>query len=158
MRFDCTPITDAPKQVPALDSHVITFGTRPPDTERIIPRPIPAWHTSRRPEYISDALAVLALARELIADEERWCRHSFARSWLNIPVPVQSMGARRFRAMGAIMHAGRKLGVRVEEARNVLEWQIARPIEQWNDDPVRTHAEVIAAFDGAIAALDGSTF
>ena len=55
------------------------------------------------------------------------------------------------------MHAGRKLGMRVEEARNVLEWQIAQPIEQWNDDPVRAHAEVAAAFDGAIAALGGST-
>jgi hypothetical protein len=47
--------------------------------------------------------------------------------------------------------------VRIEEARSVLEWHTARPIEQWNDDPERTHAEVIAAFDGAIAALDGST-
>jgi hypothetical protein len=157
MPFDCTPITDAPKQAPTLDGHVITFDTRPPDTKLIIARPIPAWHTSRRPEYISDALAVLARARELIADEDRWCRRSFARSWLNIPVPVQSVAARRFCTIGAIMHAGRKLGVRIEEARNVLEWHIARPIEQWNDDPERTHAEVIAAFDGAIAALDGST-
>jgi hypothetical protein len=155
MPFDCTPITDAPKQVPPLEGHVITFGTRP-DTELIIARPIPAWHSSRRPEYISDALAVLARARELIADEPRWCRRSFARSWFNIPVPVQSGAARRFCAIGAIMHAGRKLGLRVEEARNVLEWQIARPIEQWNDDPLRTHPEVIAAFDAAIAALDGS--
>jgi hypothetical protein len=156
MPFDCTPIIEA-RQLPALDGPVITFGTSVPDTELIVARPIPAWHSSRRPEYISDALAVLARARELIADEDRWCRRSFARSWLNIPVPVQSVAARRFCAMGAIMHAGRKLGVRVEEARNVLEWQIARPIEQWNDDPVRTHAEVVAAFDGAIAALDGST-
>ena len=136
---------------------MITFGTKPPAIRLIIARPIPAWHTSRRPEYISDALAVLARARELIADEERWCRRSFARSWLNIPVPVQSVAARRFCAVGAIMHAGRKLGMRVEEARNVLERQIARPIEQWNDDPVLTHAEIVAAFDGAIAALGGST-
>src|SRR5438046_595869 len=156
MPFDCTPITDAPKQLPAIGD-VISFRTSRPDTELIIARPIPAWHTSRRPEYINEALAVLDRARELIVDEERWCRRSFARSWLNIPVPVQSVAARRFCAIGAIMHAGRKLGVRVEETRNVLEWQIARPIEQWNDDPVLTHAEIVAAFDGAIAALGGST-
>ena len=157
MPFDCTPIIEARKPLPAMDGDAISLRTSPPHTELIGARPIPAWHTSRRPEYISDALAVLARARALIADEERWCRRSFARSWLNIPVPIQSVAARRFCAMGAITHAGRKLGVRVEEARNVLEWQIACPIEQWNDDPVRTHAEVIAAFDTVIAALDGST-
>jgi hypothetical protein len=156
MPFDCTPIIES-RPLPPIEGDVICFRTSPPDAELIVARPIPAWHSSRRPEYISDALAVLARARELIADEERWCRRSFARSWLNIPVPVQSVAARRFCAMGAIMHAGRKLGMRVEEARNVFEWQIARPIEQWNDDPVRTHAEVIAAFNSAIAALDGSS-
>jgi hypothetical protein len=30
-------------------------------------------------------------------------------------------------------------------------------IQHWNVDPLRTHAEVIAAFEGAIAALDGGT-
>jgi hypothetical protein len=37
-----------------------------------------------------------------------------------------------------------------------LEWQTIRPVANWNDDPWRTHADVIAAFDGAIAALDTS--
>ena len=54
------------------------------------------------------------------------------------------------------MQAGRKLGLSVEQARNALEWQTACPVQDWNDDPLRTHAEVIAAFDAAIAALDGS--
>src|SRR2546423_7621635 len=30
--------------------------------------------------------SVLARARELIADEQRWCRRSFARGWAGIPV------------------------------------------------------------------------
>jgi malonyl CoA-acyl carrier protein transacylase len=55
----------------------------------------------------------------------------------------------------AIMYAGRKLGLPVEQARNVLEWQVARPVPDWNDEPQRTHAEVVAAFDAGIAALDG---
>jgi hypothetical protein len=28
-----------------------------------------------------------------------------------------------------------------------------RPVPDWNDDKVRTHAEVVAAFDAAIVAL-----
>ena len=107
-------------------------------------------------EYVGDTLAVLARARELIADEQRWCRRSFARSWFNVPVSAHSAAARRYCALGAVMYAGRKLGLSVEQARNALEWQTARPVQDWNDDPLRTHAEVIAAFDGAIAALDGS--
>ena len=90
-----------------------------------------------------DALHRLSL---LLADERRWCRGSFARGWREIPVPVRSV-------LGAIMRAGRKLGLRFEDAANALEWQTRRPVPNWNDDPWRTHAEVIAAFDGAIAAL-----
>jgi hypothetical protein len=42
-----------------------------------------------------------------------------------------------------------------QDACIALEWQTARRIEDWNDDPARTHAEVIAAFDACIAALAG---
>jgi hypothetical protein len=136
---------------------LLQFGTTASSAYAGRPRAIPAWHSSRRAEHIGDTLAVLARAREVIADERRWCRRSFARSWFNVPVRVQSAAARRYCALGAVMHAGRKLGLPVEQARNTLEWQAARPVQDWNDDPRRTHAEVIAAFDGAIAALDGST-
>src|SRR6266513_2829502 len=158
MPFDGTPVANAPKRLYAVGSDLLHFGTTPTPPAYTAPsRPIPAWHSSRRTEYVGDTLAVLARARELIADERRWCRRSFARSWLNVPVPVQSAAARRYCALGAVMYAGRKLGLPVEQARNALEWQTARPVQDWNDDPLRTHAEVIAAFDGAIAALDGST-
>jgi hypothetical protein len=83
-------------------------------------------------------------------------RRSFARGWLEIPVPVGSVFARRYCALGAIMRAGREFGLPIEDARNALEWQTIRPVANWNDDPSRTHAEVIAALDGAIAALDTS--
>jgi hypothetical protein len=122
----------------------------------IIARPIPAWHASRRPECIGNTLAVLVRARALLADERRWCGGSFARGRLEIPVPVGSVFARRYCAWGAIMRAGREFGLPVEDARNALEWQTIRPVANWNDDPWRTHADVIAAFDGAIAAIDAS--
>jgi hypothetical protein len=155
MPFDCAPVIDAPKSLPALSGDVLDFGTNSPKAEVIVARPVPAWHASRRPECVGDTLAVLARARALLADEQRWCRGSFARSWI-IPVRPRSAFARRFCALGAIMRAGRELGIPVEDARNALEWQTIRPVPNWNDDPRRTHADVIAAFDGAIAALDTS--
>ena len=156
MPFDCAPIIDAPKSLPALDGDVLDFDTKSPKADVIIARPIPAWQASRRPECVRDTLAVLALARALLADERRWCRGSFARGWREIPVPVRSVFARRYCALGAIMRAGRKLGLPFKDAANALEWQTRRPVPNWNDDPWRTHADVIAAFDGAIAALDTS--
>ena len=150
MPFDCAPIIDAPKSLPALDGDVLDFGTKSPNV--IIARPIPAWHAIRRPECVGDTLAVLALARALLADERRWCRGSFARGWREIPVPVRSVFARRYCALGAIMRAGRKLGLRFEDAANALEWQPRRPVPGWNDEPCGTHAGVIDPFDGAIAA------
>jgi len=74
MPFDCAPIIDAPKSLPALDGDVLDFGTESPKADVIIARPIPAWHASRRPECVGDTLAVLASARALLADERRWCR------------------------------------------------------------------------------------
>jgi hypothetical protein len=156
MPFDCAPIIDAPKSLPALGRDAVDFRTNSPKAGAIIARPIPAWHASRRPECIGDTLAVLVRARALLADERRWCGGSFARGQLEIPVPVGSVFARRYCAWGAIMRAGREFGLPVEDARNALEWQTIRPVANWNDDPWRTHADVIAAFDGAIAALDTS--
>src|SRR4029077_8460472 len=155
MPFDCAPIIDAPKSMPALDGDVLDFGTKSPNV--IIARPIPAWHAIRRPECVADTLAVLTMARALLADEQRWCRGSFARGWLDIPVPVRSVFVSRFCMLGAVMRAGRWLGLPTEDAANALEWQTRRPVQYWNDDPARMHAEVIAAFDGAIAALEETT-
>src|SRR5256885_1970713 len=157
MPFDGTPVANAPKRLYALSSDLLQFGTTAWSACAGSSRAIPAWQSSRRAEHIGDTLAVLARARELIADERRWCRRSFARSWFNVPVSPDSAAARRYCALGAVMQAGRKLGLPIEQARNALEWQTARPVQDWNDDPRRTHAEVIAAFGGAIAALGGST-
>jgi hypothetical protein len=51
------------------------------------------------------------------------------------------------------MQAGCELGLGAEDASAALRGQICRPIEDWNDHPQRTHAEVIAAFEATIAAL-----
>src|SRR3954471_22086917 len=64
--------------------------------------------------------------------------------------------AQRFCALGAIMRAAHELQVPAEDARTALEWQTAHPIQDWNDNPARRHAEVIAKFEAAIAAVGSS--
>jgi hypothetical protein len=115
-------------------------------------RPLP--HCYLPQNRINAAVAVLARARALIAEEQRWCKRSFARAWFDIPVPVHSRFARRFCALGAIRRAGRELRVSTQDASNALRWQTVLPVPDWNDDTRRTHAEVVVAFDAAIAALD----
>ena len=151
MPFDCTPTIDAPKQLAAGAGDVVDFRTRTLRADLISPRPIPAWHVSRRPGCSGDTLAVLARARGLLSDEQRWCKGSFARCWFDIPVPAGSPFAQRYCALGAIMRAGRELGLSTKEACKALEWQTVVPVADWNDNRLRTHAEVLAAFDAAIA-------
>ena len=67
-------------------------------------------------------------------------------------MPVGSIVARRYCAVGVIMRAARELSVSAEDACVALEWQVGRPVQDWNHDPLQTHAGIIAGFDGAIAA------
>ena len=97
---------------------------------------------SPSPEVTDSRTAVPRRARDLVADERRWCKGSFARSWFNIPVPPHSALARRFCAIGAIMRAGGELQLRTQDACLALQRETLRPIEGWNDDASRTHADV----------------
>jgi hypothetical protein len=156
MPFDSIPVVDSRKRLVALDGALLKFGASEQEPIEIKPRRIPPWHAICRSEHIGSALCVLVRARALIADEQHWCRRTYARGWRGLPVPVQSAAAHRFCAVGAIMRAGRELWLPIEPARNALEWQTVRPVQDWNDDPVRTHDDVLATFDAAITALDGS--
>src|SRR3954468_22815037 len=153
MPFDATPVNEHPRRLLALNPSLLAFGAMPQSSEAAGFRPVPAWHSARDPERVGETIGVLARGRELIADERRWCRRSFARGWGVIPVSAKSTVAQRFCALGAIMRAAHELDLQVVEARTALEWQTGRPIQDWNDDPVRRHAEVMARFDAAIAAL-----
>jgi hypothetical protein len=153
MPFDCTPITE-PKQISAAAADGVEIGIIARSTGVVRSRPIPPWYVSRQPGSRDAAVAVLARARDLISDEQRWCKGSYAATWLDIPVLVGSRFARRFCALGAIKRAGRELLLSVDDACRALEWQTIRPVADWNDDRLRTHAEVIGGFDAAIAALD----
>jgi hypothetical protein len=119
---------------------------------------MPLWYVSRRPECVDAAVAVLSRARELISDERRWCKRAFAVAWLDIPVHAGSRFARRYCPLGAIKRAGRELCLPVDDANRALEWQTIIPVADWNDNRKRMHAEVVVAFDAAIAALERCSF
>src|SRR5262249_42633912 len=150
MPFDGTPTIDWARQVSSCDCLV------PQASVLARTRSIPSWYVCRQPEGVDAALSVLGRAREIISDERRWCKRSYAAPWLDIPVFVGWRFARRFCALGAIQRAGRELGLPINDACRVLEWQTVRPVADWNDDKSRTHSEVVAAFDAAIMALDGA--
>ena len=151
MPFDGTHIIDHQNRVAV---NVLAFGTRLSKASAVVTRPLPVWHALRRPENVGATIAVLVRARELIGDERLWCKRSFAVGWLGIPVPVRSIFARRYCALGAIMRAGRELGLPAEVACQALEWQTVCGVADWNDAACRIHDEVVAAFDAAIDALD----
>ena len=90
MPFDATPVSEHPRRLPAVDPSLLAFGEMPQSPEAAGFRPVPAWHLARDPERVGDTIGVLARARELIADEGRWCRRSFARGWGGIPVSAKS--------------------------------------------------------------------
>jgi len=151
MPFDCTPVIDPPKKCSVIGGNGVEIRilclAAPTKSS-----PIPNWYLRR--EAVDTATAVLTRAREIISDERRWCKGTLARGWFDVPVPVQSRFARRFCAMGAIERAGRELGFPTENACSALEWQTIRTIPYWNDARRRTHAEIVAALDAAIATLD----
>ena len=153
MPFDSTPVIGDVKQLSPFEGAALDFGI---GSRSLSVRALPAWHSSLHPERIGGTINVLLRARALIADEQRWCRRTFARGWGGIPVPVQSSAAQRFCAVGAILRAGRELGLPVNDAHSALEWQTVRPVQDWNDDPARAHRDVVAAFDAVVAALESA--
>jgi len=156
MPFDCAPSIDAPDPSTVGKGDLRNLvGASPIGAVRT--RPIPSWHISRHLECRAEAMAVLARARALLSDEQRWCQGSFARGWFDVPVPPRSALARRYCALGAIMRAGRELGAPTEAACKALERQTVISVADWNDHRLRIHAEVISAFDAAIAQLDRET-
>lgn len=99
---------------------------------------------------------VLRKARARI--ERGWCRESFARDKGNRTIAPWRAEARRFCARGAMMVNGwsddsvdRKTEGFLAEATGAGS---RLGIECWNDDPKRTKAQVLRAFDRAIVLAE----
>ncbi len=101
-------------------------------------------------------LIIIQRARDLISDQQRWCRGSFARGKAGASVPVNDPEARRFCAMGALMLAANEICNDPTDACN-LAHEIAKTISPTGSlvfvNDHYGHAAVISLFDKAIEAL-----
>jgi hypothetical protein len=141
MPFDCAPSIDAPDPSTVGKGDLRNLvGASPIGAVRT--KPIP-WHLSRR----------LGLTLGRAALVPRILRSRLVRCPGTAPIGVGPALLR----LGAIMRAGRELGAPTEAACKALKWQTVISVAHWNDHRLRIHAEVISAFDAAIAQLDRDT-
>lgn len=93
---------------------------------------------------------ILRRAKALIDRPEKWCRF------------IQRDFSGRMCAIGAIIAGEGKTPMQDNPHRgalttlsSVLPHKRSDPIASWNNDPDTTHADVMAAFDKAIALAEG---
>lgn len=102
-----------------------------------------------------DTLDILKQARELISDERRWTRGELARDSEGHEVDEDSPSAACWCSVGAVWRV-REGGENLCGALTALEEAMGTEhIGDFNDS--HSHAEVLAAFDAAIAKLEGET-
>lgn len=86
-------------------------------------------------------LAILTAARKLIERPEQWAYRPGTYGWNDRECCVTAFQASELDAKLGLVALGRAIGA-----------TCGAEIIDWNDAPERTHAEVLAAFDAAIAA------
>lgn len=97
---------------------------------------------------------VLIGAREIIADRERWTRERFCETAMGERCAYDSVDARRWSAWAAVCLTSGAVGHAYREALFAFRDYGAangQGIVTFNDE--HSHAEVVEAFDRAIAAL-----
>lgn len=98
---------------------------------------------------------ILRAAKARIATPERWTRAAMARDQDGDRVASVSERACAWCSIGAMeaeVGASTSALVRALRALNLAVDGV--PVDIWNDMPGRTHAEVLAAFDRAIALAE----
>jgi hypothetical protein len=113
------------------------------------------------------AAAMVSEARRLVG--EGWCQGAHARDEAGLEVPSWSEKARSWSLLGALLASWHRqdaqddenveahlvdahaLGQATEALGDVVG---TAALDGWNDDPVRTQADVVAAFDRAVELLD----
>lgn len=93
-------------------------------------------------------LDALTAARALIAPgPECWTQDSWARNAMGEEVPPASLDACRWCGRGALKTITQNRG----DDRDMLDGCVpGGDFINWQDEPTRTHAEVLSAFDRAI--------
>ena len=90
-------------------------------------------------------IQIVERARELIADEQHWCRRHFGEDAHGFPVSPTSPSAIKWCGLGAVIAAAYQVGYQVLRPRYGSATLI-----HIND--VRGHAAVLALFDEVLAA------
>ena len=100
-------------------------------------------------------IQIVERARELIADEQHWCRRHFGEDAHGFPVSPTSPSAIKWCGLGALIAAAYQLTCKADAAYQV-GYQALLPrygsatVIHIND--VRGHAAVLALFDEVLAA------
>lgn len=97
-------------------------------------------------------LEILKAARELLAVPERWTTGVLARAHNGDEVTPSSYKAASWCMSGACLKSCMGNDSQFLYVIDALDLDTCIPI--WNDAPERTHAEVLARFDEAIAKLE----
>jgi hypothetical protein len=115
---------------------------------------------------VSRIIEILTKAQDKIRDPKNWTQDTYARDETGASVKAHSPAAVCFCSLGAIesfFHSEEFDGLEVMHARDFLYTaanQIAdgRTVANYNDDPDRTHDEIMALWDRAkeIAHATGS--
>ena len=100
-------------------------------------------------------LETLKAARDLISDPARWTQNVSARDSMGRPTCPSASEAVCWCALGALGKASRFNSDHVFEVRKLLLKQLGGSVVFIFND-TRTHAEVLALFDAAIAELEAT--
>lgn len=101
-------------------------------------------------------LQILTRARKLLSNPKRWCQWTSARDKRGLPTLPLSDNAVSFCAYGAI---ARTYNGSIGLCRTILDKEAGRiskksgDFVKYNDARGRTHAQILALFDSAIARL-----
>jgi len=116
------------------------------------------------------AAAMVSEARRLV--KRGWCQGAQARDGAGLEVPSWSEEARSWSLLGALLTSWHLQDAQHDadvvahladahalgEATQVLGEVVGTAsLERWNDAAMRTQADVVAAMDGALVALNGSS-
>ncbi len=96
-------------------------------------------------------LEILKAARALIDREEKWTRGAVARTAHGYQVQSIDDSAVQFCILGALAKASNNWKLCLM-AGDSLRGLLKTAIQEFNDAPTTTHADVLALFDRAIAA------
>lgn len=97
---------------------------------------------------------ILTAARGLICTPDRWVQGDGATDSLGNSVSMRHPSATCRCTLFAILTvgSGAEAGLAIDTLRQVIDLPEDVSLPEWNDTPGRTHADVMAAFDAAIAA------